>query len=276
MNPTAILYSFLPLWAISPLLIVTSPPSALSPITMFEDQTSLSAASSTLLPQLDARVSTIAFQVTVRILADSSLGSGVIVRRQGRTYTVLTNAHVLDDSQGNRYKILTPDGRTYSGWRLHWAEFEDRDLALVQFRSDRDYQVAAMGDSQNLAIGDPVYAAGFPSWQRLDANAIAETRDWGTKAFRLTSGRVAMLPEKSLQEGYQLGYTNDIELGMSGGPVLDRNGHLIGINGKSKYPPQGIVAFIFADGTLPSPELFQQMETLSWAIPAAKFRQAIR
>lgn len=268
-----IIYSCLPLLPIALLPIVTSPLSALS---LFEGQPSFLAQGSTLLPQVEARVSAIAKQVTVRILEDSSIGSGVIVRRQGRTYTVLTNAHVLDDTQVNRYTILTPDGRTYTGWRLHLAEFRDRDLALVQFRSDRVYQVVAIGNSENLAIGDPVYAAGFPSWQWQQENEIAETRDWGTKAYRLTSGRVAMLPEKSLQEGYQLGYTNDIELGMSGGPVLDRNGYLIGINGKSKYPPQGIVAFIFADGSLPSPELFQQMETLSWAIPTAKFRQAIR
>lgn len=274
MSPRTILCSCLQLLAIALLPIVTSPLSALSP---FEGQPSFLAQGSTLPPQVEeARVSAIAKQVTVRILGNSSMGSGIIVRRQGGTYTVLTNAHVLDDTQGNRYTILTPDGRTQSGRRLPLVEFRDRDLALVQFRSDRVYQVVAIADSENLAIGDPVYAAGFPSWQRLEENAIAETRDWGTKAYRLTSGRVAMLPEKSLQEGYQLGYTNDIELGMSGGPVLDRNGHLIGINGKSKYPPQGIVAFIFADGSLPSPELFQQMETLSWAIPTVKFRQAIR
>lgn len=73
-----------------------------------------------------------------------------------------------------------------------------------------------------------------------------------------------------------MGYTNDIEQGMSGGPVLDQYGRLIGINGRLKYPPQGIIAFMFADGTVPSKKLFQQMEALSWAVPSATFRQALR
>lgn len=45
-----------------------------------------------------------------------------------------------------------------------------------------------------------------------------------------------MVLKKSLQEGYQLGYTNEIEQGMSGGPVLDQSGRLIAINGRLKYP----------------------------------------
>ena len=62
---------------------------------------------------------------------------------------------------------------------------------------------------------------------------------------------------------------------MSGGAVLDRYGRLVGINGKGKYPLAGIRAFTFIDGTKPSVELFQQMETLSWAIPVTTIRRSI-
>lgn len=227
-------------------------------------------------PQVGVSVPAIAKQVTVRILTDPGMGSGAIVDRIGQTYTVLTNAHVVADSEDNRYTILTADGRTHSGRWLRSAQFPDVDLALVQFRSDRAYRVVPLADSQTIAIGDPVYVAGFPNWHPINSDAIEETRHWGTRAFRLTSGKVGMLPSKSLQEGYQLGYTNEIEEGMSGGPVLDRYGQLIGINGRSKYPLKGINVFIFADGSLPSEELFQEMETLSWAIPIARFLQAIR
>lgn len=84
-----------------------------------------------------------------------------------------------------------------------------------------------------------------------------------------------MLPAQSLESGYQLGYTNDIAEGMSGGPVLDISGKLVGINGKSKYPLGGIDVFKLADGSVPSQAVFRQMEALSWAIPIDTFQQLV-
>lgn len=85
-----------------------------------------------------------------------------------------------------------------------------------------------------------------------------------------------LLLPKPLEQGYQLGYTNEVAAGMSGGPILDRSGQLVGINGGLKYPPQGIAAFTFADGTSPSVSLFEQMESLSWAIPVSTIRRLLR
>lgn len=242
----------------------------------------------------DARsfsVSAIARQVTVRILSDSGAGSGVIIQRQGQTYTVLTNEHVLDshrDKDGEKveksYRILTADGQIHIAHLFGQVgtesatapPFENLDLALLEFASPQSYRVAALGNSSRLSIEDPVYASGFPNWHWLDENSIENTRDWGVRAFRLTTGEVRMLPERSLPRGYQLGYTNNIASGMSGGPVLDREGFLVGINGRLKYPLQGIDVFAFADGTVPSQELFEQMEALSWAIPINAFHRYLR
>lgn len=218
-------------------------------------------------------VSAIAKLVTVRILGNQGTGSGVIIGHQGQTYTVLTNAHVVAEIGGNGYTILTADGQPHQGVRLHSPQLGNDDIALVQFSSDRPYQVVAISNSNILSVGEIVYASGFPNWRVINANTLADTRDWGLQAFALTQGYIGMLPNQPLQQGYQLGYTNQIEPGMSGGPVLDRYGRLIAINGGLKYPLQGIIAFIFADGTMPSQGLFEQMETLSWAIPTARFQQ---
>ena len=211
--------------------------------------------------------------VTVRILTSLGAGSGVIIAHQGQTYTVLTNAHVVQDSQDARYTVLTADGRSHSAQLLRSPQFGDLDLAMVEFTSEQSYKVVQMGDSEALAVGDSVYAAGFPNWRLVNSNAIQNTRDWGIKAFEFTTGEVGMLSALSLLGGYQLGYTNNIESGMSGGPVLDQNGLLIGINGRLKYPVQGIRVFAFTDGTSPSEESFHQMEALSWAIPISTFQQ---
>jgi S1-C subfamily serine protease len=216
----------------------------------------------------------IAQQIAVRILAPESTGSGVIIERRGQRYVVLTCRHVVSEEPDYRYTIFTPDGRSHRGRQI--ASFGNLDLALVEFDSQQSYRVAAIGDNRTLAVGDRVYAAGFPSWHWINPKAIEDTRNWGLRAFKLTAGEVAMLPEKSLQEGYQIGYTNDIESGMSGGPVLNQSGQLIGINGGLKYPLQGIIAFRFVDGTLPSEATFQQMESLSWAIPIATFKSIVK
>ena len=223
-----------------------------------------------------AAITQIAQQVTVRILAEPGSGSGVLVGRQGSTYTVLTSAHVIADSEADRYNILTSDGETHPAHRLNTNSLPQLDLALLTFESSTAYTVATLGDDKTLAIGSAVYAAGFPNYHFLpDQNLIQNTRDWGTKAYHLTSGEFSMRLDRPLPGGYGLGYTNEVEQGMSGGPVLDAQGRLIGINGRLKHPLQGINAYTFPDGTIPSQTLFQQMEALSWAVPIASFQQAI-
>lgn len=219
-------------------------------------------------------------QVSVRILGDQSSGSGVILFHQDDRYIVLTNAHVVaDDRIGSHsepaYAILTADGQSYPGQWLRDIAFPDQDLALVQFNSPRRYPVVQLRRSDRFRIGETVYAAGFPNWRLLSPTRLAETRAEGFQALQVTTGRVEMLLGKPLVQGYQLGYTNEVAAGMSGGPILDRQGQLVGINGGLKYPPQGIVAFTFADGSFPSVALFEQMEALSWGIPVSMIRQAL-
>ncbi|MFB2920927.1 S1 family peptidase [Aerosakkonema funiforme] len=221
-------------------------------------------------------VQEIAQLVTVRVIGNPAVGSGVIIARQGQTYTVLTCDHVVARSENNRFRILTPDGLIHAASWRRFARSRNADLALVEFRSDRLYQLVEIGDSNALTVGASVYASGFPNWYRNNRRQLQNTRNWGLRAYRLTTGRVGMMLERALQKGYQLGYTNNIEMGMSGGPVLDRYGQLVGINGRSKYPLLGIQAFKFEDGSIPSVRLFRQMETLSWAIPIANFTQMNR
>jgi len=212
---------------------------------------------------LNREVSEIASLVTVRILSDSGSGSGVTIGRKGENYRVLTNNHVVAGNTQN-YTVLTADGQTHIAKRLSSSQFSRLDLALVEFTSAVSYRVVEIGNSHKLAVGNVVFGAGFPNWHWIDAKAIENTRNWGLKAFRL-------LPEKSFLEGYQLGYTNDITEGMSGGPVLDGRGRLVGVNGRLKYPLAGIEVFTFVDGSVPSEGVFREMEALSWGIPIERF-----
>lgn len=219
----------------------------------------------------DTTTAEIANQVTVRILTKFGSGSGVVIKHEGQTYTVLTNNHVVADSPEDGYEILTTDGNIYLAEQVNCVNGKNLDLALVKFTSPEDYQVVALPKSKVISEGETVYASGFPAWHFVfkgkKLTKMEETRNWGVKAFQLKTGTIKMQLAKTLPGGYQLGSTNDVFQGMSGGPTLNQQGELIGINGLLKYPFQGIDAFTFTDGTIPKKEDYLQMESLSWAIP---------
>jgi len=220
---------------------------------------------------LDITAAKIANQVTVRILTKFGSGSGVVIKHEGQTYTVLTNNHVVTDSPEDGYGILTSDGNIYPAKQVNGVNTKKLDLALVKFTSPEDYQVVTLPKSKAISEGEKVYASGFPAWHFVfkgkKITKMEETRNWGVKAFKIKTGTIKMQLTKTLPGGYQLGNTNDIFQGMSGGPALNQQGELIGINGLLKYPFQGIDAFTFTDGTIPKEEDYLQMESLSWAIP---------
>ncbi|WP_420759615.1 S1 family peptidase [Nostoc sp. CALU 546] len=262
--------SFLALLIIS-LLSGLSSYSSVQAVSLSEDDVNDSTQSVTRHSEVEVSLLKIAKQVTVRILTNSGTGSGVIIKRDRQTYTVLTNHHVVADSPEKGYQVITCDGQLYQARGISQGNFGSLDLALVEFTSNLDYQVVVFGKSQAFSDDEIVYSAGFPAWHfTFNEDIITkfeETRSWGIKAFKLTTGNLKTQLQKTLVGGYKIGYTNDVIQGMSGGPLLNQNGELIAINGLLKYPFQGIKALTFTDGTVPDEQLFQQMEALSWAIP---------
>ncbi len=217
-------------------------------------------------------VAKIAKATTVRLVGEVVSGSGVIVARQGQTYIVVTCAHVVDADTGEGFKVLTSDGRSHSAQKDNYFQFGNLDLAVVKFSSRNNYKYVALGQYQNLTKGSSIYIAGFPNFQyRLDT--WEDTYSQGIDPYQFAPGQVALLLSQPLENGYQLGISNDVVNGMSGGPVLNAQGKLVGIIGRIKYAPGGIEAYHFADGTAPSKKLFEQIESASWTIPVTNFSQ---
>ena len=205
--------------------------------------------------------------ITVRVVKANSAGSGVIVGRSGNVYSVLTNWHVVESSNP---LILTVDDLQHS-LVTPPQHVGDADLALLQFYSDIEYPVAQIAP-QMPQIGDTVYTAGFP----LTIGNNKNTVDLGNKAFRLTVGEVSIVPVKSLPQGYRLGYTNDTKAGMSGGPVFNDLGVLVGIHGRGKYRDPGFGVYLFEDGSEPNSEQLEQMIKSSWGIPIGTYSDLTR
>lgn len=197
--------------------------------------------------------------ITVTVWVDDRWSSGIVIHRQGQTYTVITNQHVVD--AGQRLQVAMFDGRRYEAHFQNHPGFRSDDLALLQFQSsEAPYPVANFGSALSLVTGAPVFAAGFP----------VENEDGSKPRFHFTVGQVSLVSPKMLQGGYQVGYTNPVKKGMSGGPVLNRWGQVVAINGMHAYPLWGN-PYVFMDGSKPDPVLQEVMQRSSWAIPVERF-----
>ncbi len=199
--------------------------------------------------------------IAIRILSSGKVaGTGIAIRKQGSQYTVLTNEHVLKAGKAP-YQIQTPDRKIYQAIEVKDANFKGNDLALLRFTSSgTEYTTAKPGTLPK--VGDEVFAGGFPF-------AEEGAKDRG---FVFKNGKVWRVLDKALEGGYQIGYTNEIEKGMSGGPLLNSRGELVGVNGVHAYPLWGD-PYQYKDGTEPNAALREQMSKYSWGIPIDTFKQ---
>ena len=194
--------------------------------------------------------------ITVKVMSANGGGSGTIIAREKNIYTVLTNQHVL--TPGEPYRIQTADGLIYPAKLVKKVNFASNDLALLEFTGADNivFGIVASNSSSYTSISTPskdeeVLASGFSA----EGNVLT-----------FNTGRISMLPDKAFQGGYRIGYTNDIQKGMSGEPILNRWGKLVGINGVHAYPLFGN-PYIFEDGSKADETQKQQMTRLSWGIP---------
>ncbi len=167
------------------------------------------------------QINEIAENITVRINANNGgeHGSGVIIAREGSTYYVLTSKHVVEYLD-YEYTVLTPDTETYLLDNSTIKQIDGIDLAVISFESDRDYKVALTETSaERITPGIPIYVNGFPL-------AGQEIQD----GAQFTSGSLTGINHQH-RSGYNLVYSNFTREGMSGGPILNAQGKLIGIHG---------------------------------------------
>lgn len=148
----------------------------------------------------------------------SGEGSGVVmdVDSTGEYTYIITCAHVID-TQGAIVKVQTEDGTVYDA---EVVGYDTRtDLGVVRVHATC-FTPAEFGDSDELAVGDPVYAIGNPGGVEF----------FGT----FTGGYVSAINRPISSE---IGYTMkciqhdaSINPGNSGGMLVNKYGQVIGIN----------------------------------------------
>lgn len=171
-------------------------------------------------------VAQIAVPTTVQInntLGAKLGGSGVIIAKNGKTYTVLTANHVVLNPN-TEYTIKTSKGKEHSVNSVKSFRTNDSgpDLAVVTFESNEEYSVAPLSNSDEASIGSGVYISGYP----LPAGEGTAERE-----YAFTNGQVTNV-RSSNPEGYTIRYDAVTRRGMSGGPVFDVSGRVIGIHGQ--------------------------------------------
>jgi serine protease Do len=148
----------------------------------------------------------------LRVFPVEGVGSGVIIDERCH---VLTNNHVIEEAR--RLKITLTDGRAFNG-RVIGTD-EATDLAVIKLDSTETLPFAALGNSDDLKIGQIVIAIGNPFGL--------------TGGPTVTSGIVSSLNRKiQFDKGILELIQTDaaINPGNSGGPLLNTNGEVIAIN----------------------------------------------
>lgn len=173
-------------------------------------------------------------QVTVRIENSGGTGSGVIVAREGDSYYVLTAKHVLYDKNtsqkftNNQVITYDQDRRNPSGTVVA----EGVDLAVVKFNSKNDYSVAKLNES-SPNDDDLVFVGGFPKPGSINSPLWQWQLNPGF-IYSREMGKVWTQNKFTFTDKYDLLYSSISYGGMSGGPVFDRQGNIIGIHGKAE------------------------------------------
>ena len=169
-------------------------------------------------------VARIAKAITVRI-EGATQGSGVIVKREGNRYTVLTAWHVVSGNRpGEEVGIYTSDGKEHQLEQGSIERLGQVDMAVLTFSSPGAYEVASIGDVRKVKHDQPIYVAGFP---------LSNSQN-----LRYESGGVVANAQVGIDQGYQLLYDNKTDIGMSGGALLNADGQIIGLHGRGEKDEQ--------------------------------------
>jgi len=143
----------------------------------------------------------------------TSLGSGFVVDKDGY---ILTNRHVIEGA--DEISVTFPNGKRYDAKVI--GRDARTDVALIKIEPKEPLTLLALGDSDQVEVGEWVMAVGNPFG--LGGNSVTI----GVVSFK---GRDIPLgvPGTSVD---MLQTDAAINPGNSGGPLLDTRGEVIGIN----------------------------------------------
>lgn len=172
----------------------------------------------------EARAATVEITTTIDGTEVGMAGSGAVVDVDRGL--VVTNAHVVFGT--GEATVRTADGQEVGATLL--AEAPCDDLAVLQLDSVPDgLRAFRIDGSIRVAEGEPVIALGYPVGDD-DARAAEATPTAGEVLPTLDADRAARIATSGPPLGSMIEHSATLIPGNSGGPLLDANGWMVGIN----------------------------------------------
>ncbi len=246
-----------------------------------ENAIAQSSADKSSLPKklTSAKIKKKAEQVTVQIktIQDKSIGTAVIVDKREffevlqqdesphYLYDVLTAHHVIREIQkkGEEIVVITPDKIERNVSLDSATQIETNDLAVFHIVSANKYPAAKLGNSDNL---EKVFSAGFPCEEDFCKDELE---------FRsgIIAPKVILEGNSNFQGGFKIGHTIKLYDGMSGSPIFDTYGFVVGINSRKKYPNLIFAnnEYRYPDGSIPSKIIQEFIPYFAWGIAIEEY-----
>ena len=155
------------------------------------------------------------------------LGTGVIISQDGY---ILSNEHVTGEKYSNCY-ITLENGKTYNA-NVLWSD-SNIDLSISKI-SAKNLPYVKLGDSQNVRIGEIVYAIGNPIGYQFQRTVTSGIISATQRTIRIDEEDISTYMEDLIQTDAT------INPGNSGGPLINPNGEIIGINTVKITSAEGI------------------------------------
>ena len=165
-------------------------------------------------------------------------GTGFVYKKEKNTAYILTNNHVIE--KGDEIQVEFTDGVQEKVNVLGRDQYSD--IAVLSLSSEHILDIAKMGSSEELRVGDTAFTVGAP----LNAETYA-----GTVTRGIISGKNRLVPvslsNSSRSDIVMSVIQTDaaINSGNSGGPLVNTNGEVVGIT-SLKLASTGIEGMGFA------------------------------
>jgi len=159
---------------------------------------------------------------TYKNSSGGSSGTGFVYKTDDKYGYILTNQHVVDG--GKKIMVTFNDGEYVEATVMGSDAYAD--IAVLRVNKDYVMQVAAIGSSEKMEIGDTVFTVGAPLGSEYSGSVTRGCISSGTRMVSVS------LSNKSTSDWIMKVIQTDaaINPGNSGGPLVNINGEVIGIN----------------------------------------------
>ena len=157
----------------------------------------------------------------------SGWGSGFVYKTDGKYGYIFTNHHVVDGAKS--IKIVLSDETEVAGELVGSDEYAD--VAVVKIPKDKVIAVAEIGKSEDVLVGDTIFAIGTPVSLEYSFTVTRGILSGKNRMVEMSSSSKKSYYGQSGDSWYMnlLQIDASINSGNSGGPLANSNGEVIGI-----------------------------------------------